>query len=134
MSETDALLGPGSRWSTTYKVEIAPWIADDGRVMDVTAFFHIIWADREKTRPVGIDFDGLNAQAGVAKAALRELCRELSQRLAKGEIDLNYICDRWIAQRFEPAGPCPQLEGRFVFSILDGAAKLLSQRILGRTI
>ena len=116
--------------STTFKVEVKSWIADDGRVMDVNAYFHLLWAYDPtigEERLVGIDFDGMNAQAGLAKAALRELCRELSQRLRHGEVGLGHIVDRWVAQRFEPAGYCPQTSG-MIKSILDGAAKVLAKR------
>ena len=74
--------------SDTFKVEVKAWRADDGRVMDVNAFFHVLWAFSPGDgvdRPVGVDFDGMNAQAGMAKAALRELCREVSQRMARGD-------------------------------------------------
>jgi len=116
--------------STTFKVEVKSWIANDGRVMDVNAYFHLLWAyDPEiaSERLVGIDFDGMNAQAGTAKAVLRELCRELSQRLRHGEVGLGHIVDRWRAQRFEPAGYCPQTNS-MITSILDGAAKVLAKR------
>ncbi|MCU0691374.1 MAG: hypothetical protein MUF54_08230 [Polyangiaceae bacterium] len=114
--------------STTHKVEIRSWQPPDGgSPVDVNFFVHLVWG--QDGRLHGIDCDGLNGQAGVVKALARELCRELSQRIEHEEIDLNYICERWVAQRFEPAGICPQVPG-IVSSVLDGAAKVLRSRYL----
>ena len=124
---------PARVWSTqglpctTFKLGINHWEGEDGRVVRVRAYFHLFWKDESKTVPVGIDFDGLNAEAGVAKAALRELCRELTVRMSEGQIDLGYMAQRWIAQRFEPAGYCEQVNGN-IKSVLDGFARVLNRR------
>jgi hypothetical protein len=125
---TEQRLGQGGLPSTTHKVEIKAWLPPDGEApMDVNLFVHLTWADEERTQLVGIDCDGLNAQASTVKALARELCLQLTERLERKEIDLRYICDRWIAQRFEPAGICPQINGT-AKSVLDAAAKLMLER------
>jgi hypothetical protein len=121
-------LGQRHEWySTTHKVEIKSWISPEGAVMDVNLFIHLVWD--EGLNLIKIHCDGLNGQTGSVKAVLREYCRELSERLERREIGLRYICKRWIAQRFDPAGICPQAEGP-VSSLLDGAAKVLMKRYL----
>jgi hypothetical protein len=95
--------------------------------MDVNLYIHLVWD--EGLSLIKIHCDGLNGQTSSVKAIMREYFRELSERLERREIGLRYICRRWIAQRFEPSGVCPQVEG-LASSLLDGAAKVLMKRYL----
>jgi len=115
--------------SITHKISIQWLNPETGKVYPAKAYFHLIWFEGKL---IGIDFDGLNAQVSSSKAVLREYCRELSERLRREEIDLEYICDRWIAQRFAPEGYCDQTKG-MVTSILDAASKVLRKRYLSES-
>ena len=111
--------------STTFKVTVKGWTSPEGDIMDVNGFFHLVWDSVGDL--VEIHFDGLNPQAANAKAIIREYCRELSERLSTRAIGLLYICDRWVGQRFEPSGYCPQAHG-MVTSILDAASRVFRKR------
>jgi hypothetical protein len=114
-------------YSTTHKVEIKSWVSESGIVMDVNLFIHLVWD--EALNLIAIHCDGLNGQTAAVKAIMREYFREMSERLERREIGLRYVCKRWIAQRFEPAGVCPQAKGS-AWSLLDAAAKVLMKRYL----
>jgi hypothetical protein len=112
--------------STTHRITIR-WLDPKREVMRKTnLYLHLIWGG-EDHRLVGVKIDGLGDFKHINKALFREYCRELSERLVSGEIDLEYICQRWIAQRFEPEGFCDQL-GAHVLSPLDAAAKIMKGR------
>ena len=121
--ETDGLS------STTHKLTI---ILDKprGAVVSIDAYFTLTWSGTPglSGELYNIALAGLPKSPHALKAVLREYCAELSKRLKLKEIDLQYICERWIVQRFEPCGYCSQLEGREVHSILDAAAKYFMRR------
>jgi hypothetical protein len=115
--------------STTHRITIR-WLDPKREIMRKTnLYLHLIWGAEDK-RLVGVKIDGLHDFKHINKALFREYCRELSERLIASEIDLQYICNRWMAQRFEPEGFCDQL-GAPVLSPLDAAAKILQRRYGG---
>lgn len=115
--------------STTHQISIR-WLDPKREIMRRTSLYlHLVWG--EDGRLVRVKIDGLRDFKHINRALFREYCRELSERLATGEIDLNYVCDRWMAQRFEPEGYCDQLKAP-VLSPLDAAAKIMMRRYGGR--
>jgi len=112
--------------TVTHKITISWLNPENEKICPVKAYFHLVW---HENKLVGIDFDGLPTQTFFGKALLRENCRELTARLQDGKIDMEYICNRWIAQSFPPDGYCEQTNG-MVKSVLDAAAKVFIGRYL----
>lgn len=110
--------------STTFKIEIRWYDTKHRREKRTSFFLHLLWNGEQL---IGLKMDGLREFKTMNRALFREYCRELSERLQDGQIDLNYVCQRWIAQTFDPEGYCPQLEA-MVRSPLDAAAKVLIKR------
>ena len=112
--------------STTHKISIHWLHTKSGTMREANIYFHLLWNPVDNCL-VGIKMDGLRDFKHMSKALFREYCRELTERLQRKEIDLQYICQRWIVQRFEPAGMCPQING-IALSPLDAAAKFFMAR------
>ena len=119
--------------STTHKITILWFDPKREGQMSTNVYFHLLWdlpldiQTYTSQRLIGIDVDGLRNFRHTSKALFREYCRELSERLKRNEIDLDYICKRWIVQRFAPEGHCTQL-GKPVLSPLDAAAQIFAKR------
>jgi len=115
-------LGPDAWRSETLKVSIL-WANDPKKKpRKIRAYFHLVLGEDGRVR--GITFDGMTEFSSSVKSVMREYCRELSARLADGEIDLDYVIERWRGQWFEPEGYCHQT-GDMKRSILDAAAARL---------
>lgn len=112
--------------STTHRITIRWFDLKREAERKTNIYLHLLWDSSDQSL-IGIKIDGLGDFKHINKALFREYCRELTVRLTAKEIDMAYVCDRWIAQRFEPDGFCDQVNG-MVLSPLDAAAKLMNIR------